>query len=378
VNYVITSEADLPNDHHMFFPFLPALARDDSEMVPGVISQYFFYLLGPNKMECIEMFEAIKVGWGNLKVTPWGDELAHMYSAIRLAFESGAYIRVLVNGPDYGGFVLVGAGYEVRRWETTILPAPFTEAQEHYRQASPHHGSVLRILSYLQFSDDLALQAAIPGITSARSLSKLVLEIGYNRNNEERILKEVKGLSFVADRFLPITAVNISRVLRSMAGIGEKEEEYPLHPQAILERTSEGRLLSAFGAYAPSFKVPGGRPIDLKGSFSYARNEKGKKVDTISTRIYAVVVPWKKAKEDLFSLIDDHTVLSPVGTPLANRASSKSMIREFSGDSGGMVLDGLRQVCKVVAGDTPGAGPSKRKNDEGGGEGTQKRLRKLL
>jgi hypothetical protein len=91
------------------------------------------------------------------------------------------------------------------------------------------------------------------------------------------------------------------------------------------------------------------------------------------TKIYIQVVPIEQAMRDWDKVVASKDVHSPIGTPLARKASSLSLFREFSGNSGTEVLASLRRAVGVVVGTGGIASGGKRKAaDQGAGGGSKK------
>jgi hypothetical protein len=122
--------------------------------------------------------------------------------------------------------------------------------------------------------------------------------------------------------------------------------------------------------------IPGGRVIPLTNTdFSYKESKKGKKTgDSVTvTKMHIQVVPIEQAMRDWDKVVASKDVHSPIGTPLARKASSLSLFREFSGNSGTEVLASLRRAVGVVV-DTGGvvSGGKRKAADQGAGGGSKK------
>lgn len=372
-SYVIQTASDLTDDGVILFPYLEALAKRDTETIMDVLSRYLRPLLGENEGEARETYEWLKTRIGLLSDTTWGDELAHIFSGIGLMFDTGATMRIIITGNNlYQGFCLVGGGYSLLQYETMYEPVMNTRFAEVFNLASPHTSSFNKILDLIQFADDIERQAQKTACTTVSRLAALIRQHGISTNNEDVIRREARNLSFPTDQNLPATAHNVGRVLRAMSA-NESEEFFPLHPSMILEKDRRKRLLSAFGAVAPSFMIPGGRSVSLDGSFTYNVVVKGKKEQKSTTRMFCQMVPLAKAAHDLDLLIQNHNVLTPIGTPLAGRASSFSLIREFAGEGGVNVLAALRSLCGVALIDEVAASVKRGREDEPGDSAGQKK-----
>jgi hypothetical protein len=375
-NYMVTSTRDLPNDSSMFFPFVHDLAREDKIQVIQVVRRYFFGLLGVDAESANVMMDEIKGGWGVIAGTVWGAELAHVYAGVQLAFETGAALKIMASSSKkYQGFLLSGRGYHLRIGDNICRPLTYVDSQAAFDKASPHLDSLTKIYGEIQFVDDMARSGRLLEVKSIGDVAKDLREIGYPSDQKDNIHKWARNLDFPSDIYLPITAHNICRVFGAMTSGDILEGSFPVHHLAIFEREKRRRLLSAFGAMVPSFQVTGGRAMSLTGSFQYkSASKKGTKEPMSTNTIFCVVVPFQKGCEDLAKTIQDKQVLNPVGTPLASRASSLSLLREFRDKSGTDVISTLRSLCGVTM-DTSGLGSGKGKrkaDDEEEGSSTKK------
>jgi hypothetical protein len=373
VKYTVVEANDIPGDNTLLFPFVSALAQDDGEMVLSTINRYMFGLLGTDEESSLAAYTLLKEGWGVLKNTMWGDELAHLYSCIKLCFMTGSMGRVIVTPNNiYQGFILIGTGYSLIQYDTTYTPVTKADFAKAFKSSSPHTSSFIELLDLVNFPDDMARVAAKASYNKTYQIAAAFRQFGYNSNDEERIRRLARNLVFPLDNPIPITSINVTNVLSAMSSESISEESFPLHYQAILEKDRRNRLLSAFGSVAPSFLVPGGRSVSLDGSFEYAVTVKGKKEMKTTTRMFAIVVPWEKACEDLATLLVKHDVLTPIGTPLVGRASSFSMIREYNGPGGISVLGALRSLCGVSMTGASTSAAGKRKREDGSDESVKK------
>jgi len=374
-NYVIKSGSDLTSDNVLIFPFVEALAKSDDDTVLSTIQRFMMPLMGSNREEAINNFQDLRSQWGVLKPTLWGDELAHIYSAVKLALLTGATVRVITTPNHiYQGFVLVGDGYTLYQWGNEFSPVPNSTFLKEFERTSPHTASFNELMELILFEDDMERAKEKPLIDTMQKVALALRMKGYNGSHEEKIKLLARNLIFPTDHFLPVTAHNVTRVLTAMTN-NESEEHYPLHSLAILERDRKKRLLSAFGATAPTFIIPGGRMVSLDGEFQYTAMVGKEKKAIKTTRMFAQVVPLERAFLDLDKLLVSRNVYTPIGTPLAGRASSFSLIREFSGTGGAAVLGALRNLCGVTMKMETGGGFGKRGRGEEEEAGSSKKLK---
>jgi len=377
-DYIIRSAKDLPNSSGIVCPYVESLAQSDHHTVPFILNGLFFGLLNTSMEACRESAKSMVSAWDDFKDTPWGKELAHMYTGIRLAVESASGIRIMVTPQNvYQGFILLGVGFTLSIGDRFFPVITFTDLQATYTSATPHDAALTQILSLVNFDDDMQRQKVKKELTCLYDLGKGIREKGYSINDREKIAKLAQDVTFVSDRYLPITGDNIAKVFNTMnESFGE--ERFPLHHLALFENDRKRRLLSAFGATAPSFLIAGGRKMELSGNFSFNRVTKKGKSEVKVTRMHCVVVPLEKAFTDLDLMILHKHVVSPVGTPFASRASSRSLIREFDGTIGIEVLAALRKVTGTTVSNVPSTSNEKRKADEEAAAESSKKARAAL
>jgi hypothetical protein len=363
----IHSDNDIPNDSGLLFPYELGLARDDHHTIPKVLESYFFNILGGTAIEAQMMLHFLCEGWKELKMTRWGHELAHAFTGIRLAFETGAGIRVLV-GPTghYGGFFLTGGCFQVLCGNKLRHSQTFATLQSEFASTSQHSSALTSLFSMLTFPSDIERASAMSGCTSMTQVSRVIRTQGYNINDRERMAKYLTYIQFPADVFLSANATNVARVLKVIAnGIGE--ESLPMHHLAVLDTVLAHRCLSAFGAGIPSFIFEGGRRMELSGQFSFKQKTKirGKPVEVLVNTMYACIKPYKQACDDFDRVLSEKAVYTLAGTSRGGNASTKSLQREYDGIHGTEILSALRSVAKVVvSADATSANEKKRKAEE--------------
>lgn len=375
----VTTKDQIPNEGGILLPFVSELAREDDNIVPRVIERYFFNLLGDTKQECIDTFDLVKASWGNIKMTSWGDELAHMFACIDVSFQAGTYIKLLVSPKSgYNGCVLLGGGFTLARGDEEWEPVTFEKLQESYNLASPHGAAFDKIWSLISFPDDFDSDAAKLDVLSTAQLAAIVRKYGYQSMAVKEIKSAARNLDFAADQYFSVSAVNIVRVLQAIHDKDMDETTFPLHRLAFLEADRTNRLLSAFGAYSFSFQVAAGRKMSLRDDkFVFKMRGTGKKMIEIEThRMFVEIVPWEKACESFKVTLTDASVKSPIGTELMSRMSTKSTVKEFNGDAGKAVLEALQFLTKGES--TIGLGKGKKRAlGDGKEDGADKNERKV-
>jgi hypothetical protein len=369
------SSASLPNNDGLIFPYVSELSKEDDGTVPEVIERYFFHALDNDAQGCALVFESIKSGWGNIKRTSQGHILAHLYSGIKLAIDTGAEIKILF-GTEYSGFSLHGKGFGIVFNGSLIEPVPYGELQPHFDDTFPGHGALVKILDLLNMTPEEKATAKATPPTTIHVLRAIILRHGYNVNNEQAIKAAAVHLKFVAQPYLAMNSFNITKILDAMSQPASQDHQYPMNPLYILSPNRDHRLLSAFGDHGFTFRIPSGRAIDLDSTeFSYKeKSGKAKGAIHIVTKMHYQIVPIGKALTDFDVTRTMKNVFSPVGTPLSRKASSKSVFRELTGNSATEVLGALRRAVGVtiVQG---GAGGSNKRGNSGDLNADNKRVK---
>jgi hypothetical protein len=374
--YYFHSVANLPNSSGFLFPYKADLAREDDSLVINCIEKYFLYALGDDAETAAQVFQNLKAGWGVIKSTSLGDVLTHIYSGIELALTTGAAVKLMAH-QTYTGFVLFGEEFQLLYLGELLEPAPAAELVAAFDDANPHTQALQNIFEKLNFPDDLARQNALGGIGSIHQLRNVILAVGFNINDLQVIKANATQLNFTMVPYLILNPHNVARVLNAMAGPESEDVHFPLHPSVMLQDNRRHRLLSAFGAYAPTFLIPGGRAMDLASStFSYAAKQKGKKTGQVVTvsKMHWLTVPLEKAVLDLETVIAKKEVHSPFGTALVKRSSSVSLLREIEGESASAVLSALRKVAGVVVQAGEGGGRKRKADEQGGSAGKRAKV----
>jgi hypothetical protein len=357
---------DIPSSPGLIFPYVHTLARNDPAFIPAILNNVLNGLHGDDEKANADMLATLLKGWSGIHITPWGDELTHIYVGINLAMQTGAQLRTFTTSQNaYAGFILLGAHFTVYVDGKTYVPQTHVQLQSDFQKASPHSASLERLFEMITYDDDLTRVGARTRCRSLYDVSLALRSNGYNSNNRESIAKEARNLCFVKDVYLPLNPGTISRVLVCMAtGIGESE--IPLHHLAIFDNDKNHRLLSAFGASCPSFLIDGGRSIPLSGNFGYRKKIKvsGKQVEVDVHTMYVAVKPFDQAVKDLDAVLSEKLVKTPAGTAMASRVSARAMIREYDGQGGLEILAALRAAAKVVVSDNPSAANMKKRRAE--------------
>jgi predicted heme/steroid binding protein len=104
----------------------------------------------------------------------------------------------------------------------------------------------------------------------------------------------------------------------------------------------------------------------LDEDFRVQKKIQGGKTTVQVNKVSAILVALPRAMQDLEDMISNKTILNPHGTMVMNRNSSSSILKEYDGTNGDIVVAGLRQIAGVSMISTHGGGSqsNKRKADE--------------
>jgi hypothetical protein len=364
-NPIVGSKASLPNYPGFLFPFVQELAKADDGLVPQGIEDYFFGMLGGHKDVNSQVLMNLRSAWGVIKETEMGDCLAHLYSGIKIALESGGSLKIIY-GTKYDGFVLSGSQFNLLFRGDLLEPASFQELQEAFDGALPHTIALNSIINLINWKDDAEKTLKTQSIPTIHALRKLLHEQGYLNTNEQAIRQHALLLAFPSQPYLSVNAHNVALILKAFTQSDSGDTQFPINPLYILSSNRRHRLWSAFGQYGPTFLIPGGQVMSLESAnFSYKEKIKGSKVrqEHMVNRMHIQIVPIEKAILDLDTVLTKKDVHSPVGTQMARKASSVSLFREFAGPAGTEVLAALRLACGIVH-SAPSELQKKRKAEE--------------
>jgi len=374
----IDTASDVPNENGLLFPYVEELAKPDHETIPGLLRGRLFGLLGDDQEEASLFLKELLKGWSGLSITKWGHELTHIFTGLELMYQTGALMKVLVSEERfYQGFLLSGKDFSVHSNEGSFPCVPHERLVEAFDTVQPHKRAFEEILKMINFADPNQRTLERQNCKTMARLAQLIRTEGYASTHIERLKSLLKYIAFPGDRSLSLNAYNLKRVMSALGGQG-LEKDFPLHHIAAFSTDRNHRLLSSFGVMAPSFLIEGGRSMELSGNFSFTKKTAKGKREIAVTKMFAAVKPWDVACRDLDEVIQLKAVKSPIGTALAARASSKSLIRDYEGADGLEILTHLRRIAGVVVTQGSEASSSKRRAEEEADGHRDKRIRERL
>lgn len=332
-------------------------------------------LLGNDADEAQEVFDSLKGSWGSICRTELGFELAHMFWCIAFAIESKSQILAVVpSSGKYAGCVVIGEGYQVDIRGRLLEPCIRSDLVAAFETLSPHDGALAKIYWNLTYTDN---QGRIADREACKSIQDVRRDIVNHPPRLDKVIEIGQlalQLSFPGMEPFAPTPYNIAVVLGAIANPLADETKIPLYPKCVTEDRREYRLLSAFGAYGPSFLVPGGKLMMLDRPFEVSQAKKGGGMGEPRniTKIGFIMKPLDQAYADLTRVKEIKGVHNPCGSNVMGRTSSSSLIRVAETENASSIIYALRMysgtsIAEAVSG-------KKRVRDEGiTGSGSKKR-----
>lgn len=370
--YMIVTDNDIPtSDNGLVMPYVTHLTKTDNQTVPRVIQNFFMGYLGVNAGQALQMFESVKMGYGVIAKTGWGDELSHMYKCIDIALRTQCYLRVL-QGPNvsYGGCVLFGGMYTIRHGDREFQSVDRPTLVQALKKASPHHAALIDIL-VLAGKTTAEATVVASTIFKMTELSFTIRSLALTEVAKLEITKKAQLLNFSNSDYLTPTSYNVSRVFNAINNSAVSDHSFPLHPDAILYTERAYRLLGAFGVTAPSFRVVGGKKMSLEGLFQVPEIKDGERTLRNVSKIGYYMVPLKVAIEDFRTMKEEKSILNPFGNPIGNRVSTNSVVRSVEKEAMMSVLSSIRNAVGASA-EVSQASKRKAQQEEEGSEAIKK------
>ncbi|DAD54840.1 TPA_asm: hypothetical protein [Armillaria mellea ambi-like virus 2] len=348
----IATSSQIPTGSGFCLPYVRELSLPDYKTIPSVIGRYFVGLLGENAEEAQETYEEIKSAWGVICRLELGFELAHIYWCIALAIETRSQILAVVpSSGKYAGSMIMGEGFKIDLRNRLIEPCVRSDLVEGFNSMNPHDEALAKIYWLLAYATG---EARIQDRDACRSFHQLRLDI---QNHPQRVDKTneleklAMQLTFPGAEPLAATAHNVALVMAAISNEGADETKFPLYPRCVVESERDARLLSAFGAYAPSFLVPGGKLMMLDKPFEVAVGKKSEGNSRNVTKIGYIMKPLDTAVADLRKVKEIKGVHNPHGTAVMGRTSSNSLIRTADTENASGIVYALRMYSGTALSD---------------------------
>jgi hypothetical protein len=350
--------ADTVNQPGVYLPYVAELAREDDSGPIPFIKRHAFNCLGDSFEHCYQELEQMRRGWGVLKHTASGHQLSHLYRCMELAIEGQATLRAIITeSGKYQGCVIIGSGYSII--SSGVISRPLnSDALKLEMLSYGGHEIAQRHISIAVWGEDFDNRATeIEFPTSMSALREVILETQLNEGERDTIRRWAPQLDFEIESW-GVNPTNLGKFLE-IATTGEIPEDTPISVESLFEVNVGVAALSAFGhSGCPSFRIPSGRSLNLRGKMPEIKHETtvavGKKrkatqeVDDFECTIQVQLIDFRRAKADWIQTTVDGTIsVIPVGNTSEN-------IRVYRGKDRGLLWN---QLSRVVHNAGPGVGP---------------------
>jgi hypothetical protein len=348
-----------------YAPFILDLAQYDTQTVPHAIQQHFVGCLGEDNEEAAGNLRLLKSSFGILGKTDQGKALAHLFKCINLAIEGQLSIRVHYDEViGYKGCVLLGFGSRIEVEKRVISWAPKDSLRQTVSRADYHTRAIATIIASLGLSEEDAVR-----LSNCKTFSEMrvLLSVAATTSTQRTTIIQAAQQLRLPQISWRVNAETFQRLFYLLTSSDPLPVDLPIHPSRLFSEDRLEILLSCFGDFAPSFKVPGGREMSLETAQSRIVTQKaGQKVTEMKTvtKLGCRSVPLETAIADWAWMKENKKIYNPFAQPKV-KSSAEYFTRFFDGNNMQMILDGLRKFCDVVQ--VTGAGPSgKRKATESG------------
>lgn len=266
VNYTTLSDfatkLGTSKDNGIFFPFVLDLSSEDNIGPIDFIRVYAFSCLGDSWGQCFEELNTIRRGWGILKKTVPGQQLAHLYRCMELTLNAQGALAALVSSKGrYDGCVILGSGFSVISDNLVTRPLANEDLVKELTNYGSHEASLQKIVKILTSRKTTGQQINESPTTMAQ-LREQVLSVTLNETDREEIRQHATHLDFEEETW----GVNPGSLLKFLKIVHDASmpDFTPITYLALFETHVGRAALSAFGyAACPSFLIPSGRSLDL-------------------------------------------------------------------------------------------------------------------
>jgi hypothetical protein len=346
-----------------YAPFILDLAQYDTQTVPKVIQRHFAGCLGDDNVEAADGLRLLKSSFGILGKTDQGKALAHLFKCIDIAVEGQLSIRIFSDETiGYKGCALLGYGTHLEVERRVISWAPRDTLRNSIARADYHTRAISTISGCLGLN---ALDTVTLASCTTFSRMKALLGLHPTTSAQRQTILQAASHLRLPQQHWRVNVESFQRLFHYLNISDPLPDDLPIHPSKLFEEKRLDILLSCFGDFAPSFKVPGGREMNLETAQSKLQTmREGQKVVEIKnvTRIGCRSMPLDVAISDWEWVRENQKIYNPFAQPKV-KSSAEYFTRFFEGQNMQVILEGLRKYCNVMI--AVGAGPSgKRKATE--------------
>jgi hypothetical protein len=343
-----------------YAPFILDLAQYDTQTVPEVIQRHFVGCLGDDNEEAADGLRLLRSSFGILGKTDQGKALAHLYKCINIAIEGQLSLKVFCDETiGYKGCALLGYGTRVEVERRLVSWAQRDTLRDSITRADYHTRAISTISGCLGLNvDDTVALASCKTFSGMKALLGQAQTTSVQRQTIIRAASQLR----LPQQYWRVNVESFQRLFHYLLVSEPLPDDLPIHPSMLFEENRLDILLSCFGDFAPTFKVPGGREMSLETAQSRLSSMRDgqKVVETKNvTRIGCRSVPLASAISDWVWVRENKKIYNPFAQPKI-KSSAEYFTRFFDGQNMQVILDGLRRYSNVMI--AVGAGPSgKRK-----------------
>jgi hypothetical protein len=332
----------------VFIPYVSDLAKADDSGPIDFIQRYAFQCLGNTQQQCFEEMKQLRGGWGHVKNTTTGHQLAHLFRCIGLSLEGQcAMTCIITERGRYDGCVLAGSGFTILTDGIQSRPVEGSALKSEITGYGSHENAVQQICAII--GDELEPQTFPETMASLRTI---LLASTLSEAERSEIQLHTPHLDFEEDHW-GVNPNNLESFLEICA-TGVMPDTTPITHSALFEPNTSLAALSAFGYQScPSFRIPSGRSLDLRKPMPAPKTsmiQKGKKrtaevaIDDFEQTIQVQLINYRQARSDFTEMTVDGLIrVVPVGNTSDN-------VRVYRGAIRGTLWNALTKVVHTAPG----------------------------
>lgn len=244
----------------ILLPYFSGLGDDDEGQRAMIFFANFLPCMGPTMAKQLEVYQALKTGWGVLNSTTFGYELAHIMKVISLAMECGSRVVPIFSDGLYEGAILRGAGFGMIDQNTTTGISSPAALRVEYTSRVSHSVILDKIAAEIGLVDKTGFSSPVV------SMKQLHEQILLNPTNAAKLttIRELGYLLRFPQSSWSPSLPNLVNALEMVAGSKDIPDDAPLSPEVLGQTDRVTVILSCFGRSVPSFDMGSGHPLDLR------------------------------------------------------------------------------------------------------------------
>lgn len=260
-------EGHLPDGDGLFIRFIDEVQNGNGEkIIVEVLVRYFLGCLGNNADAVHKSINKIRSDNTIIMQSRVGRELAHLAKCVDIGIQCQARIFPIISGEQYVGCTILGAGFQIRNYDSVWCPVSMISLRDKVANAGSHRSSLTAIADIVDPNRDNSLGARVESALDMTTLRRALLESETSAEERNRIVTQARNLRF-RSKSLNVSADNISRILHHIAHPElEIDTTIPLHYSKLFEQNRTHVLWSSFGELAPVLNFPGGPQVNLESS----------------------------------------------------------------------------------------------------------------